>query len=340
MSIEISENYSLRSYNTFGIDVKARFFTRAYSTTDLNEAIAFAKSKSLEILVLGGGSNVLFTQDQNKVVVLNRLMGKQVERENENNYFVGVGAGENWHEFVQTAIKNSWAGIENLSLIPGCVGAGPMQNIGAYGVELSDVLYSVEALNIHTNENYLFSLNECELGYRESIFKQKEKGNWIITKVNFELLKRPQFKVEYGAIQNELEKMNVDILSIEAISQAVCQIRSSKLPDPKVLGNAGSFFKNPTITIAQYEQLKQIDEQVPFYPISDVEVKVPAGYLIEKCGWKGKQIGNCGVHHLQALVLVNHGDATGLELKNLSEEIIQSVKEKYAIQLEREVNLY
>jgi UDP-N-acetylmuramate dehydrogenase len=340
MSIEISENYSLRPYNTFGIDVQARFFTRAYSHSDLNEAIAFAKSKNLEILVLGGGSNVLFTQDQNKVVVLNRLMGKQVEQEDENNYFVGVGAGENWHEFVQTAIHNNWAGIENLSLIPGCVGAGPMQNIGAYGVELSDVLHSVEALNIHTNENHVFSLNECELGYRESIFKRKEKGNWIITKVNFELLKRPRFKVEYGAIQNELEKMNVDILSIEAVSQAVCQIRSSKLPDPKVLGNAGSFFKNPTITIAQYDQLKQIDEHVPFYPVSDLEVKVPAGYLIEKCGWKGKQIGSCGVHHLQALVLVNHGNAKGIELKNLSEEIIQSVHEKYAIKLEREVNLY
>jgi len=340
MSIEISENYSLQPYNTFGIDVQARFFTRAHSISDLNEAIAFAKSRNIEILVLGGGSNVLFTQDQNAVVVLNRLMGKQVEREDEGKYFVGAGAGENWHEFVQTAIQNNWAGIENLSLIPGCVGAGPMQNIGAYGVELSDVLHSVEALNIHTNEQHTFSVSDCQLGYRESVFKRKERGNWIITKVNFELYKRPKFKIEYGAIQSELEKMNVDILSIEAVGRAVCQIRSSKLPDPKVLGNAGSFFKNPTIPVEQFEKLKQIDEHVPFYPVSDSEVKIPAGYLIEKCGWKGKQIGNCGVHHLQALVLVNVGSASGLEIKNLSEEIIQSVNEKYAVQLEREVNLY
>jgi UDP-N-acetylmuramate dehydrogenase len=340
MAIEISENHSLRPYNTFGIDVKARFFTRAYSDSDLLEAISFAKSKNLEILVLGGGSNVLFTQDQNALVVLNRLMGKQVEKENDTSFFVGSGAGENWHEFVQTAIHSHWAGVENLSLIPGCVGAGPMQNIGAYGVELSDVLTSVEAINIHTNEKHVFSKQECELGYRESIFKRKEKGNWIITKVNFELFKRPKFKVEYGAIQSELEKMNVDVLSIEAIGQAVCQIRSSKLPDPKILGNAGSFFKNPTITLELYEKIKRIDQQVPFYPVSSTEVKIPAGYLIEKCGWKGKQFGNCGVHNLQALVLVNFGNANGIEIKKLSEEIIDSVNEKYAVKLEREVNLY
>jgi UDP-N-acetylmuramate dehydrogenase len=237
-------------------------------------------------------------------------------------------------------IRNKWAGVENLSLIPGCVGASPMQNIGAYGVEMSSVLNYVEAVNIHTSEKHTFSLNDCELGYRESIFKRKEKGNWFITHVGFKLNKRPVFHIEYGAIAEELDKMEIDTLSIKHISQAVIAIRSSKLPDPKVLGNAGSFFKNPTVDLSVLRAIQTQDEKIPFYPVNENTVKIPAGYLIEHTGWKGKRLGNCGVHEKQALVLVNYGGATGHEIFDLSGTIMTDVKNKYDIELEREVNVW
>lgn len=340
MKLQLEKNVDLQSHNTFGISTTAREFARIESLEQAEEALTHVRETKSELLILGGGSNILFTKNVDALVLQNRLFGMELEREDDMHVYVRVAAGENWHNFVLHCIRNKWAGVENLSLIPGCVGASPMQNIGAYGVEVSSVIQYVEAINVHTSEKHKFSLSDCELGYRESIFKRKEKGNWLITHVGFKLNKRPVFHIEYGAIADELDKMEIDTLSIKHISQAVIAIRSSKLPDPKVLGNAGSFFKNPTVDISVLRAIQAYDEKIPFYPVNEESVKIPAGYLIEHTGWKGKRQGACGVHEKQALVLVNYGGATGEEIYDLSTAVMTDVKNKYGIELEREVNVW
>ena len=335
----IHENYSLKKLNTFGINASAQYFTELSSIEQIREILSEQKFKSTSKLILGGGSNLLFTANFNGIVLKNNLKGIELIKEDKDFYYVRSAAGEVWHEFVMHCISNKYAGLENLSLIPGNVGAGPMQNIGAYGVEIKDLFYELEALHISDKKIITFNNAACKFGYRESIFKRELKNQFIITSVTFKLRKIPVFNTSYGAIEKELEEMGVKELNIKAISQAVCNIRSSKLPDPKVIGNAGSFFKNPEITFTNYEILKEKFPGIVGYDLGNGNVKLAAGWLIEQCGWKGKTFGDAGVHKLQALVLVNYGSAKGSEVFELSQKIMDSVKEKYGVELEREVNI-
>lgn len=335
--MEVHAGYSLKAYNTFGLPATAEFFVRAETIEEIKEILTWKKNKNL--FVLGGGSNILLIDKVPGVTLQNALKGIEMIQEDEGSWLIKAYAGENWHKFVMYCIDKGYAGLENLSLIPGNVGASPMQNIGAYGVELKDVFHSLEALHVHTLESRVFMANECEFDYRSSIFKTREIGNYIITSVTFRLLKHPVFHTSYGAIEQELEAMGVKELSIRAISDAVIRIRRSKLPDPEHLGNAGSFFKNPIISALHFNELKEKYPSLPGYPQADGRVKVPAGWLIEQAGWKGKRMGNCGVHEHQALVLVNYGNATGQEIWQLSEAIVQDILSKYNIALEREVNV-
>ncbi len=331
------QNTSLKSYNTFGIDVSAEHLVSVESTTELVKSLAEINQK--ELLILGGGSNVLFMNDIKGTVLLNRLAGISVEDENENHVWVKAGGGVNWHEFVLHCINENWAGIENLSLIPGSVGAAPMQNIGAYGVEIKNVFHELEAVEISSGKIKTFSNKECQFGYRESVFKRALKGQFMISSVTFKLDKKPVFKTSYGAITAELERMKIEDFSIRAISNAVINIRQSKLPDPKVTGNAGSFFKNPVVPISLAENLKKDYPEAAAYPVDDNSMKLAAGWLIDKAGWKGKTFGNYGVHPKQALVLVNYGGATGQNIYDLSTEILADIKSKFGVELEREVNI-
>jgi len=337
--ITIRENISLLPFNTFGIDAKARYFSSFRNTEQLQELLADEQFRNHKRLVLGGGSNILLTGDFDGIVLKNEIAGIELVRSDENFVYVKVGAGENWHGFVTQCVKNEWAGVENLSLIPGNVGASPMQNIGAYGVEIKDVFEELEAMQIEDQTIHRFTLNDCQFGYRESVFKRKYKGRFIITSVTYRLSKNPSFNTSYGAITQELERLGVKDLSIAAISQAVINIRTSKLPDPKKVGNAGSFFKNPVIPQSQAEALKQEYPQLVVFPAGEGMSKLAAGWLIEQCGWKGYRNGDAGCYPLQALVLVNYGKATGREIFDLSEKIIESVKEKFGVELEREVNV-
>jgi len=338
--MKVQENTSLKKFNTFGIDVQAKYFSAFATIEELHELLDHKHFKKSTTLILGGGSNVLFTKNYNGLVVKNELKGIKKVKEDEHHVYVQVGAGENWHRFVLYCIENNLAGVENLSLIPGNVGASPMQNIGAYGVEIKDVFYYLDAYHLKDKKLHTFSLNDCELGYRDSIFKRKYKGEFVITNVTYRLNKQPDFNISYGAIKDELEKMSVHELSIKAISQAVINIRSSKLPDPAAIGNAGSFFKNPTIPRIDFDLLKNKFPNMIGYDAPNSNVKVAAGWLIEQCGWKGYRKGDAGCYDKQALVLVNYGDAKGKEIYNLSEEILKSVKEKFSIVLEREVNIF
>lgn len=331
------QNTSLKAYNTFGIDVAAEHLISIESTGELVKTLAEINQK--ELLILGGGSNVLFMNDIKGTVLLNKLEGISVVDENEGHVWVKAGGGVNWHEFVLHCIHQNWAGIENLSLIPGSVGAAPMQNIGAYGVETKDVFHELEAIEISTGKIITFSNSDCQFGYRESVFKRALKGQYLISSVIFKLDKKPTFKTSYGAITNELENMKVTELSIQAISNAVINIRRSKLPDPKVTGNAGSFFKNPVVPISLAENIKKEYPEAAAYPLDDNSMKLAAGWLIDKAGWKGKTYGNYGVHPKQALVLVNYGGATGQNIYDLSTEILTDIKSKFGVELEREVNI-
>jgi UDP-N-acetylmuramate dehydrogenase len=335
----VLENFSLQHLNTFGIECKTRFYTEINSADELRDIIQNKHFINLPWLILGGGSNILFTQEFNGLVIKNNIKGIELIKEDNDHYFVKAGAGENWHKLVMYCIENNYAGMENLSLIPGNVGASPMQNIGAYGVEIKDVFEELEAVDLRTGEMKIFSNEECRFGYRESIFKHELKNKVLITSVTYRLRKKPKFNTSYGAIEQELEQMGVKELSIKAISQAVINIRSSKLPDPAKIGNAGSFFKNPVVAKEQFEVLKEKYPAIPAYPQADGSVKLAAGWLIEKCGWKGFRKENCGVHEKQALVLVNYGGATGKEIWNLSEELIKSVRKQFNVTLEREVNI-
>lgn len=336
----MQENFSLKPYNTFGVDARARYFTEVNTIDELKEALIFARNQSLQLLFLGGGSNILLTKDFEGLAIRLNLKGISEESINENEVWVTAKAGENWHEFVMYCLEKNYGGLENLSLIPGNVGTSPMQNIGAYGTEIKDIFVSCQVLDLENSELTTFNLEQCRFGYRDSVFKQEGKGRYVILEVTFKLTQKDHhIKTEYGAIKSELENLGIENPTIQDVSRAVINIRQSKLPDPKEIGNAGSFFKNPTIPLAQFEALKQKFENIQGYPNGDM-VKVPAGWLIEQCGWKGKQIGNVASHKLQSLVIINAtGNATGKEIFDFSTEIINSVKEKFGIELEREVNI-
>ncbi len=337
--MRIKKNVSLKELNTFGIDVKANLYCEINSLNDLEKLAETPEYKKYDKLVLGGGSNVLFTKNVEALVIKNNIIGISQKNINEDTVLVKAAAGEVWHDLVKYCLENNLAGIENLSLIPGSVGAAPMQNIGAYGVEVKDVFHSLEAFNIQKKKVEVFDNKQCNFGYRESIFKNEAKNKYVIISVSLILSKTPKLNTSYGAIEQEMQQMGITEPTIKDVSEAVCNIRLSKLPNPKEIGNAGSFFKNPLIEVAQLRELKEIYPTIVSYPVSPAQVKLAAGWLIEQCGWKGKQIGNCGVHNKQALVLVNNGSATGQEIYNLSTEIINSVKEKFKVTLEREVNI-
>lgn len=326
-------------YNTFHINVTARYFASFATVGELAELLTYAKNKSLPLLVLGGGSNILLTHDFEGLVLKNSMEGVGLVKEDNLHYYVKAGGGENWHRFVQYCVEQGYAGLENLSLIPGCVGTSPMQNIGAFGVEIKDVFDSLEAWDIEEGKVVTFTLNDCGFGYRESAFKHQYKGRFVILTVTFRLNKQPLFHTSYGALEQELQRMQVKEPGIKAIAQAVINIRVSKLPDPAVIGNAGSFFKNPQIANAQFTALKQEYPGIQGYPAGDGYTKIFAGWLIEQCGWKGYRRGDCGVHAKHALVLVNYGNAEGNDIFNLSCEILDSVQNKFGITLEREVNI-
>src|SRR3989338_4947780 len=332
----IHENVSLKSYNTFQVDVCARYFASIDSVQKLQLLLADTQFQSSHQLIVGGGSNILFTQDFNGLVIHNQIMGVEIINENEDHVYLKIGAGENWHQLVLYCIKNNYAGIQNLSLIPGTVGASHIQNIGAYGVEIKDTLESVEAIDIKNNALTIFTNAECQLGYRDSIFKNVLKNKYVITRVILKLNKKPVFHLDYGAIK---EKLHNKKISIQSISDAIIQIRQEKLPDPKKLPNAGSFFKNPMISETQFLNLQKQYPKMPYFKEKNACVKIPAAWLIEQCGFKGKRLGDVGVHANQALVLVNYGNGTGAEIKKLSEDIQESVKEKFGIELMTEVNI-
>ncbi len=335
----IKEDQDLKSFNTFGLSSKARFLVEVASAQDFQNLIQKPVFKENKTLLLGGGSNILLTRDFDGLVVVNKILGKEVLDENDENILVKYGAGEVWHEVVMDALDNGWCGIENLSLIPGTIGAAPMQNIGAYGVEIKEVFESLEAVSLETGTIDTFDKASCEFGYRESVFKRSLKHKYFITSVTLKLKKTHTLNTSYGAISDTLAEMNVAHPSAKDVSNAVIKIRQSKLPDPKEIGNSGSFFKNPVVGEDVYLKIKKNYPYAPGYPQNDGSVKVPAGWLIETCGWKGKRRGSIGVHSKQALVLVNHGGGKGEELLALANDIIDSVENKFGIRLSPEVNI-
>lgn len=337
--MQILQDISLKPFNTFGMDVHADYYTEITDVAHLRE-IAENTALPTKRFVLGGGSNVLLTHTLHGILLHNKIKGIEKEKEDEDHVWVKVGAGEVWHDFVMYAIANHWAGVENLALIPGTVGAAPIQNIGAYGVEAKEVIDHVTAWHWEMQQEVPYQNAECAFGYRDSIFKHQLKDKVFITSVTFRLNKKPNFNTSYGAIEQELQKMDIQEISIAAIADAVIAIRSSKLPNPREIGNAGSFFKNPTIPIEQYDALKESFPAIPSYPVNETMVKVPAGWLIEQCGWKGFRAGDVGVHEKQALVLVNYGTATGGAVWDLSDNIVKTVHDKYGIELEREVQVW
>lgn len=333
----IEKNVSLKPYNTFGIDVKARYFSKFSSTEELNSI--FHEYSDIPFLIIGGGSNLLLTKDFDGIVLRNEILGKEIVEEKNDSVLVKIGGGENWHEFVLWAVQNGFGGIENMSLIPGSVGASPMQNIGAYGVEIKDVFSYLFAYHIESRDTHRFSMEECQFGYRESIFKRALRNQYVISEVCFRLEKNRKVNTTYGAIEQELQKMGVSSPTIRDVSNAVIAIRQSKLPNPTELGNAGSFFKNPVIEESIANKILEDYPNAPVYPAEIGKKKLAAGWLIEQAGWKGKTVGNCGVHKLQALVLVNYGGSTGNQIYDLSSSIISDIQEKFGVTLEREVNI-
>jgi UDP-N-acetylmuramate dehydrogenase len=331
-------NISLKPFNTFGIDVIANRFA-AFSTVEELKILLNERQENEHLLILGGGSNVLLTQSFDGLVLKNEIKGFELISDNDDTVVVESGAGEIWHEFVMKCIENGYAGLENLSLIPGSVGASPMQNIGAYGVEIKDVFEYLDAYEIASGEMKRFKKEDCHFGYRESVFKNIFKEQFVICHVAFRLSKNPRINTSYGAIESELQKMGISEPTIRDVSNAVIAIRQSKLPNPAVLGNAGSFFKNPVVHESLVEKIKNSYPDVPNYPAESGKRKIAAGWLIETAGWKGKVVDTCGVHKLQALVLVNYGGSTGKQVFDLSSAIIEEVYQKFGVRLEREVNI-
>jgi len=337
--MSIQEQISLKPYNSFHCECIASHFAIITKAAELKEALDWCMLHKKPFIVMGGGSNMLFTQDIDALVLKMEVKGIQKTNETSSEVFLTVGAGENWHHFVSYTIQKSWGGIENLSLIPGTVGASPIQNIGAYGVEAKDTIQSVTAYDTQKQEWVTLSNHDCAFEYRNSIFK-KEKNRYIIWSVQFCLQKQPHFHIEYGAIREKLHEKQIKYPNLAAIANAVIQIRSEKLPDPNIIGNAGSFFKNPIVDKAQFEKLKAQYPNLVAYPISDQAYKLAAGWLIEAAGWKGKKIGDIGCYEKQALVIVNYGTGTGKEIFDFSAQIIQSIHEKFGVVIEREVNVY
>lgn len=336
--MEIQPQFSLKNYNTFGIEAKAKQFVAVHSFTELKTVLA--ENQNEKKFILGGGSNMLLTQDINALVIHIDLKGKKIIDENEDFVFIECQAGENWHEFVLWTINQNFGGLENMSLIPGNVGTTPVQNIGAYGAEIKDTFISCDAIAIKDQEKRTFLKDECKFGYRESVFKNDVKDQYIITSVVFKLTKRNhKINTAYGDIINELAKNNITNPTIKEVSDAVIAIRRTKLPDPKELGNSGSFFKNPIVPKVDFESIHQKFPEMKFYDISLTEVKVPAGWLIEQAGFKGKRFGDAGIHKNQALVLVNYGNATGQEILAVSKDIQQTVFNTFGIHIEAEVNV-
>ncbi|MBL7471653.1 UDP-N-acetylmuramate dehydrogenase [Robertkochia sediminum] len=333
------KNVSLKPYNTFGIDVKAAQFFSAKTVEDLREALLNAPG---EKFILGGGSNMLLTREITSPVIHIALKGIEIISQTKEKALVRVAGGESWHEFVLWAIANDLGGVENMSLIPGNTGTAPVQNIGAYGVELKDVFHSCEAMSVSTGDLRTFTLEECQFGYRDSIFKREIKGQYVITSVTMELTTKGHHKINtaYGAITNELERMGINNPEIGDVSRAVIAIRQSKLPDPAQLGNSGSFFKNPILPKATFEKLLENSPELPHYPAGTDMVKVPAGWLIDQCGLKGYREGDAGVHEKQALVLVNHGNASGSDILRLSRYVQEKVQQTYGISITPEVNIF
>ena len=338
--MQLKPNADIRSCNTFGVPAKAELLGRFSSMEQLRALLAMPELRGMPHMILGGGSNVLFTHDYAGAVLLNEIMGMDVVREDERHVWLQAGAGVGWHELVLHAVSHGWGGIENLSLIPGKVGAAPMQNIGAYGVEIKDTFDSLEAFRISDGSLQRFDREACKFGYRESFFKREGRGQYVILNVTFRLNKAPHvLNTSYGNIGEELARLGITAPTIKDVSDAVIAIRRSKLPDPAVIGNAGSFFKNPVVPVAVADSIKAEHPDMPAYPAGEGFVKLAAGWLIERAGWKGHRTGAFGVHDRQALVLVNHGGATGNQIHTLSGEIMQSIKERFGVELEREVNI-
>lgn len=336
--MHIQQNISLKSFNTFGIDANAKHFVSVNSINELQEVLKL--NEYPQKFILGGGSNMLLTKDIEALVIHVNIKGIEIISNDNKNVVVKVNAGENWHEFVLWCLEHNFGGIENLSLIPGNVGSAPIQNIGAYGVELKDVFVSCEAFDLKSHFFKTFTREECKFNYRESIFKHQVKGKYIITSITLQLTaKNHKFHTDYGAISNQLLKMNITKPTIQDLSKAIIAIRQSKLPNPKEIGNSGSFFKNPIIPIQHFNTLKAIFPDIPSYEVSETEIKVPAGWLIEKAGFKGKTFGNYGVHKQQALVLVNYGGAKGKDILSLARLIQKTIKRIYSINIETEVNI-
>lgn len=336
--MQVLENISLKKYNTFGVEALARYFVDIESEKDLEDLFSDERWKNSPRLILGGGSNMLFTQNYEGLVIHLKIQGINVEIHGDD-VFVCAGAGIVWNDLVNYCVDHEFAGIENLSLIPGSVGASPVQNIGAYGVEIQDVFHSCRAFEISSANVKVFSKEDCVFAYRDSVFKSSLKGQYIITEVTFKLSKMFRPNVSYGVITEELAKRGINAPSIKQLSQVISHIRVSKLPDPSTIGNAGSFFKNPIITESQFKNLKVQFPEIVHFPAGEGYIKVSAGWLIEQCGWKGKVVGNTGTWKNQALVLVNHGGADGNEIFKFSSTVIESVLSKFGIELEREVNI-
>lgn len=335
----VKKNISLKSYNTFGIDARAQFLLEIESDEQLREAYQSSEFRALPKLVLGGGSNILFTKNQRKAILKINIRGIEVLDQKGHEVRVKVGAGEVWHQFVLWCLDHDLGGVENLSLIPGTVGAAPIQNIGAYGVELKDVFESLEAYEIKSGKIRSFNKEQCQFDYRHSFFKGRGKDQFVITSVTFKLTTQPIFNVSYGGIQQRIDEKELE-LNIRNISESVIHIRQIKLPDPIKIGNAGSFFKNPIIEKPLYDALSLIYEDLPHYPVDSGSIKIPAAWLIEQCGWKGKRMDQIGVHARQPLVLVNYGEGKGIEILKLSEQIQSSIQKKFGIELAREINVF
>ena len=337
--MKVLENYSLKTLNTFGLDIKTRWFAEINSVESLQALLKDQRFQSIPKMILGGGSNILFKDDFDGLIIHNRIDFVKIISEDENCIFISAGAGMTWHSFVLYTIDHNYPGLENLSLIPGCVGAAPIQNIGAYGVEIKNTFHQLNALNMTDGSLRTFTAEDCRFGYRDSIFKQEERNRYVIVDVTFRLSKNASLNTTYGTIEEQLKIMNISHPTIRDISNAVIAIRKSKLPDPEIIGNAGSFFKNPEVPIHFYNKLKENYPAIVGYPSSSGNYKLAAGWLIEQCGWKGKRIANTGMHERQALVLINYGGATGKELIAHAELVQKSVLEKFGVDLEMEVNI-
>lgn len=335
----VKSDVDLQPYNTLNVSAKARYFASVETEEALREILMHPGSAGLDILILGGGSNMLFADDFDGLVIKIAITGREVIKENDEHVWLKIGGGENWHETVRYCVDKGWGGIENLSLIPGTVGGAPIQNIGAYGVELEEVFEYLEGMDIEGRQIRRYDREDCEFGYRDSIFKGELRGIVIVTRVVLRLSKNPEVNTSYGSVRDELNKRGIEDPTIEDISDVVIDIRNSKLPDPESLGNAGSFFKNPVVDQKVYERIKENYPEVPGYPMNRDKVKVPAGWLIEETGWKGKVVGNVGTYKQQALVIVNQGGATGREILELADQIKDSVKQKFGIELVPEVNI-